>query len=254
MNLRASYRYQLADHKKSILIFYLVFVCAYLAMAICLAVFSAKYGIASTGSISGLEFTTTIFLFVSGLNAFKENFGMLTQNGVSRRSILVGRILVIATVSLFVALMDKIWYFAGLGLSKLFRDAIDCTMFVDMLYERSAVLSPFAFQMEALVFNFAMYMAVFSVGYFITVLFYRMNKAGKIIVGAGVPVFFLIILPIIDEQFFACAISTKFFTFAAKAFGLASGIPWCAVGSFFVLSAVFLAAAWLIMRRAPLHE
>lgn len=254
MNLRASYRYQLADHKKSILAFYIVIICLYLLIGISFAVFSAVEGVEMNGSISGLEMTTAIFLFVSGLNSFKENFGMLTQNGVSRRSLLVGRIFVIATVSIFMALIDRAWHFISAWMSQFLGNTVDSTLFMDMIYNRSIAVGPFALHMEALAFNIAMYFAALSVGYLITVIFYRVNKLGKIIIGAGVPVFFLIILPIIDVQFFNGLLSYHSWNFVVSVLGIISGNPMYAVGTFFAVSVIMLAASWLVMRRVALHE
>ena len=127
-------------------------------------------------------------------------------------------------------------------------------MFMDMLYNRSAVLSPFGVHMEALLFNFATYFMAMCLGYLITVVFYRMSKVGKIIVGAGVPVLFLIVLPIVDEMLFTGLISYHVSNFVAKALGLTVGNPMYAVGSFFAVSVITLAVSWIVMRRIPLHE
>lgn len=254
MNLRASYRYQLADHKKSILVFYLVVFCIYLLTAVAVIAIS-HYGNGDiSGSMSGMESAALIFLFVSGMNSFKENFGMLTQNGVSRRSLLVGRIFVMATVCLFMVLVDKVWYFITVGMSGIFKNVIDTSLFMDMFYNRSAVLSPFGLHMESLVFNFASYFMAMCLGYLVTVIFYRMSKLGKLIIGVGVPVLFLIVLPIVDTLLCKGLINYHVSNFIVRMLGLNVGNPMYAVGSFFVVSAITLAASWLVMRRAPLHE
>ncbi len=253
MNLRASYRYQLADHKKSILVFYLVIFCIYALMGISIAMILRGNGEAY-GSITGLEISTMVFLFVTGLNTFKENFGMLTQNGISRRSLMVGRLFVMLTVCLFMTLLDRVWYFCGVWFHNIFGDIINTQLFMDMIYNRAKDVSRVWLHVESLAFNFAIYFAAMSVGYLITVVFYRLSKIWKTILGAGLPIFFLILLPIIDMQFFQGLISNHVWNFCLKVFGVASGNPMYAVASFLVISAVTLTGAWLVMRRAPLHE
>ena len=125
---------------------------------------------------------------------------------------------------------------------------------MDMLYHRSAVLSPFGMHMESLVFNFAAYFMAMSIGYLITVVFYRMNKLGKLAVGAGLPVLFLIILPTLDAMLFKGLITENVLNFLFRVLGLTVGNPMYAVASFFVVAAIMLTASWLIMRRTPLHE
>lgn len=253
MNLRASYRYQIADHKKSILVFYLVIFCIYALMGMSISVMIKGNG-GTYGSISGLEISTVVFLFVTGLNTFKENFGMLTQNGISRRSLMVGRLLVMLTVCLFMTLLDRIWFFCGAWLHHVFGDSINAAMLMDMMYNRAKDVSTLRLHMEALAFNFSLYFAAMSVGYLITVVFYRLNKIWKTILGAGLPIFFLILLPLLDAQVFRGLISYYLGSCAMKFFGFTSGNPLYAVLSFLVISAVALLGAWFVMRRAPLHE
>ena len=139
-------------------------------------------------------------------------------------------------------------------MSGIFENIIDTSMFVDVLYNRSAVLSPFGLHMESLVFNFASYFMAMCLGYLITVIFYRMSKLGKLIAGVGVPVLFLIVLPIIDTLLFKGLIHYHVSNFLVRVLGLHVGNPMYAVGSFFVVSAITVAASWFVMRRAPLHE
>ena len=254
MNLQGSFRYQLADHKKSIFIFYLIMFGLYLLFCVGLWIDRAyDQEINSTVNL-GEGMTTLIFLFVSGLCSFKENFGMLTQNGVSRKSLLVGRILVMATICLFMALVDKVWYFVGSFLSPLFDDAVKQTLFLDLLYHRSAEDSMLLLYIKSFFFNYAVYFAVMSAGFLITVIFYRLGKLGKLIAGAGVPALFLIVLPIVDFQFFAGEISRNFWSFVGRVLGIHSGNPWCAVATCLVVSVGLMAIGWILVRRASLHE
>ena len=72
MNLKSAIKYQLYNVKKAVMIFYFVIYV--------LIILSSTHFV----RISGLEFATIIFIFIVGLNWFKESFKILIQNGVSR--------------------------------------------------------------------------------------------------------------------------------------------------------------------------
>lgn len=100
MKTRASYRYQVFDNLKAIYVFYFVVLCVDALIFVTAYMSHTQTGNAS-GQFSGMELSTAIFLFIAGLCSFKEAFGMLIQNGVSRKSIFIGRILTAMTIPLF---------------------------------------------------------------------------------------------------------------------------------------------------------
>jgi hypothetical protein len=160
--------------------------------------------------MSGMDSAIAIFLFISGLCAFKEPFLMMTQNGVSRKSFFLSRILVTLTLAAFMAVIEKILLLAEKGLmpaSGVFAfQSIYESAYTGLLPQANALL------LHTVLFalDFLTNVACLSGGLFITILFYRLNKAGKIAVGAGVPVLFFAVLPGVDTLLLHSCISRFF--------------------------------------------
>lgn len=246
MNIKASYKYQLADHIKSIVIFYGVI----LAILLLTMVTITGTGESSDGSLGGMDISTAIFLFVAGLCAFKEPFLMLMQNGVSRKSIFLSRIYTSLTVSLFMALLDKVIYSIGKAIAAL-NSHFRFSALYEMVYNKTAAHeNTFLLQTNILILDFLTCVTFVSVGYLIAILFYRMNKAGKIAIGAGVPVGLFVVLPILDSALFNYSIVSTVTRFVDFAFGLSTANPYAAMITFAVSSALLWALTWLMLRKA----
>lgn len=93
------------------------------------------------GTTNGLEVSAFIFLFVIGLNTFKENFGMFLQNGVSRKTIFAGKLLsTCAVCAIMAVVLEVLASLAKLGSG--YRDIQLGTLY-EMLYsDRMASISP----------------------------------------------------------------------------------------------------------------
>lgn len=246
-NLKAAYQYQLADHKRPILIFYMILL-AVLALMIVGAV--SVNASSSRTMIGGLDFATAIFVFVAGLCNFKEPFLMLLQNGVSRKSVFAARLLVSLTVAGILAVIDKFILLLGKAILHLGDNAQFFSFFEQVYAGGLARNNAVLLHVKLLVLDFLMYLALLAAGYFITIVFYRLGKAGKVAVGAGVPVGLTIVLPIVDSMLFDSAISYAFGRFLDAAFGLTASNPYAAMVTFVLTFALFSCLAWLLMRRA----
>lgn len=244
MNIKAALKYQLEDHKKSIIIFYITILFVYL-IAIT-SIWSISTNVRVSGSFNGMNVATAIFLFVSGLCSFRENFLMLGQNGISRKTIFTSRVIVNIIVAIVMAIIDKfIWIIfkaiAGSSGSMEFK-----TLFEMVGGNGLNGMSNLLINLGDIGFSIVIYLACIFVGYFITIMFYRLNKAGQAIVGAGVPVFFLVVLPIFDSVVAGGRIN-RFFS---KVVTFAVGTLDRFIISSIVISVVFAALSWLLMRRA----
>ncbi len=249
MNLKPSFQYQLTDHLKSILFYYIIIICVF-SVIIC----TTFVTVSSNVSFNGLEVATLVFLFVSGLCAFRENFLMLEQNSVSRKVIFYSRILTAVTICLIMAIIDKILLtiFAAVAMSS--GDSIVVVSLFDLIYgANGGVVSSVGMQLIGFLFNFCFYITVFAFGYFITVLFYRLNKPGKVAVGVGVPVFLCIVLPILNSTLADGKIGRAYVKFVEFSMGLSAAgpaNPAHAITSWLVYAAVFGLFSWLLLRRA----
>lgn len=256
MNIKASYNYQLFDLKKSILVYYFVIVCVYLFMTITMTVsLSMAEGGNVSGQFNGSDFSTMIFIFIVGLCSFKEVFGMLLQNGISRKSMFIGRLLTSLTIAFGMAIVDKV-------LLIIFKAAASLTngrLTVGTLYEQTYLVSDkdlgdLKLQITSFFFNFFLYLAFTALGYLITNLYYRMNKAGKIAVSVSVPIGFLFVLPIFDSYVTNGRISNAIVRLIDSAFGLSSKQPINAIISGILAFVLFSALSWLLIRRAAVKE
>lgn len=245
MNILASYRYQMADHKKSILIFYLVIVALICVASVSSVIkFHGEFN-GSSITVSGGEFATLVFLFVVGLCTFKETFLFSIQNGSSRKTIFVAKLLTMVSVAAIMSLVDTILY--------LIQNALQGFTFVnthayrgyELFFMDSQGENPVLLQIKSFFLEFLIALTVMAAGYLITVLFYRLNKAGKIAVSVGVPMLFMFGFPLLD--YVTAGAFTKFF---AKVFSYAFGTPLHMFISCFILFAVANGLAFLLARKA----
>lgn len=118
-----------------------------------------------------------IYLFFSSMGSFKENFLMMQQNSVSRKSMFVARLETIGIMSLVMTVCTLVFYYltwAVLRIMYMIEGSSD-TMALSFAEPNSnAILT--------LVETVCGFLLLMAIGYFITVLFYRLNKTGKILV------------------------------------------------------------------------
>lgn len=208
MKLKAAVRYYLNDFKKSTIIFYGVLMVLFLLQLV-FAYFLDSY----SGSSGGVESATTIFLFVMGLNAFKAQFRLFLQNGLSRKTLFTGFIVGLAILATAMTLIDLAFgWFRGLFVS-----------YESMYMERFGSLytngNSFKALADELLWSFLAYVTAGMTGFFITSLYYRMNKALKLIVSIGVPALIFIVIPLIDGLYTKGAITAFFVNIFAFAYG-----------------------------------
>lgn len=215
----------------------------------------------STLRLGGIEETSYLLFFILGLNMFRENMWMLLQNGISRRSKFLGHLITVLWGSVAVSIINFLLMTGlkaygshlngrlletGIGTNGAVGNPLDVSTTVEMLHGlewNGTTMVIF------LLTGFSSLVLAVSIGYFITIMYYRLNTIGKVIVSVGVPVLFLVVLPTLDYRFLNGRI-----TAAAAAFGerfmTARGTPLVSL----IVAALFTGAAWLIMRRAPLKR
>lgn len=255
MNKKATYKYFIEEHKKAIIIFYLILVGVMLLMYIGMGLSTLQEdGGAVSGQIGGFELSTAIFLLVTGLCGFKESFGMLLQNGVSRKTLFTTRVTFTVMLAFIMTCIDKFIFLIFEGFNNLFEEINITTFYEQIYYAKAKDMSIVNIHINSYIFNFFMYLCVISIGYFFAVLFYRINKLGKILIGAGIPVTLFTILPILDQVFFHGKISSFLVKFIDFAFGFSSFEPLRGMVSFYFLfigSSIF---SWILMRKTIVKQ
>lgn len=242
MHILASYRQQMADQKPAILIYSLIIFVLFVVIDGSISIF---YNGSEHNSLSSNEMVTLIFLFVLGLCSFKETFLLSVQNGISRKTLFCGRLLTMVSVALILSVIDLLFHLINRMILALAGASVTDLPFYGAAYcgteaSRAIYLIPNFFM------EFVLGLAVMAAGYFITVLFYRLNKLGKILVGAGVPVLFNIVLPLLDFRFFHMAISKG----AARLMLFVAEQPSHLMITSILVCIAFCTAALLLMRRA----
>ncbi|WP_343249602.1 hypothetical protein [Diplocloster hominis] len=242
MNIKISVKYQFQDITRALIIFSGVLLILILTLFI--------PGL--QGTTNGLEISAFIFLFVIGLNTFKENFGMFLQNGVSRKTIFTGKLLSTGAVCAIMAVvLEVLASLAKLGSG--YRDIQMGTLY-EMLYsDRMASISPILVAVENLLLLFCCCFAFTMAGYLITITYYRMGKQWKLLISVGLPVLCFVLLPIVDVM-----LNGVIFQFLFRAFiilsGLQVGNPYIGMLSALVASAIFSGLSWLLLRKAVVKD
>ena len=256
-----SFQYQIKDVTRTVVIYYIVVVCVLVLSNALAAVAVSMYGaggMVTLGSNTGFVFAVSvIFLFVLGLNTFKENFGMLLQNGCSRKSVFWGRNLTAATLALCMGLADTL--LSGLA-SVVMRGVSGANYYgaVFSIASPTGAFSQMSVPLQILLgipLNVAAYLFYITLGYFITILFYRLNRTGKILVGAGVPVFVFIVLPVIDGlllngsvmQFINAYIADPYYGFLLR-------YPPMSIVAYLCWACMLALFCWLLMRKAVVRK
>lgn len=245
MKLKAAIKYQSNEYLKTIRNFYIVVILVLVFFG-----FTVEIGDdSSIKSLGGAEMTTIIFLFVVGLNSFKESFLMMLQNGVSRLTLFFSTIATIISTSIFMAVVDRFILNMGGLYSDLHENVIVSGMF-DMIFEkRVASMHIVTLNLEAILIMSGLYIAALSAGYFITVAYYRMNKVAKIVVSVGVPTLIFVVFPLLSYTAFGKVLA-KITSILYFALGGEAGNPYNTLFSSILFSIVCLGLTWLLVRRA----
>lgn len=246
MNIKVATKYQINEYVKSIRIFYLVVILV-IALFGTLTVVSSSSDFISTG---GTEGSAIIFLFILGLNSFKETFLLMLQNGTTRKSMFIGRLITILATSAFMAVVDR-FIVNIVGLFNDMSESFQISGMYEMIFnKRAESLHIVVMNLEAILITISVYAAVMIAGYFITTAYYRMSKMLKIAVSIGVPVSFMILLPVLDSLVFGGKVSVTLGRFFGFVFGSKTGNPYNLFISCIVFTIVGSGLSWLLIRKA----
>lgn len=244
MNLKTGVKYQLWEGKRSLIIFYGIIYAIYTLAIVATKTFSPE-----TLGISGIELSSMIFLFILGLNLFSESFRMFLQNGLSRKTLFFSLVLSILPIAAFMAIVDSI---NGVVASLL----VDYEgMYLQIYGLRYGTGIGVLQTIEGLFWYITAYAMVAMLGLLITMIYYRLNKMGKLLISIGFPVTFVVILPFIDSTFTNGAIFKGIYNFFAFAWGFQNGLnPYYSMITCTLFFALFGGLAYLLMRKAVVRQ
>lgn len=243
MNLKAAAKYQIKDSLKSIGIFYLVTVLV-IAFFGLMTIANPSSVLESGGSV---EWSAMIFLFILGLNSFKEPFLMMLQNSTSRKTMFITRLMATGVISVAMAVINRVVVVLVRVISNA-SERFDTGGLYEMLYEqRVATLGGFQLHLEAILAMAVLYAAAIIAGYFITAAYYRMNKLWKMVVSIGVPVTLFVLLPLLEDTVLDGKISAAIQRMIAA---LGPPNPYRLILVCLLLTGAGTALSWLLVRKA----
>ena len=252
MNIRATYKTMMKDFLKSAVIYYSVMLAVLLLGLIALLVFDNGNG--SMGM--NFDLSGYIFIFVFGLNSFKENFKFFNQNGVSRKTFYITRVAVLVSATLTMVVLDRILFtlisfinMKGFSVVYMFDFVTEITKDT-VAISFATVQHSFKEILGISLASLCTYMTFYGMGCFINLVFYRLGNFGKTIVGAGVPVFCLILLPLADNILLNGAIGREFMKLVNFTFSSIGNISLV----FILISLACMVFTYFLMRRAPIKN
>lgn len=248
MNILSAYKFQIKSWLKGIFIFFSIITAIYLV--------GLMGNIIADGSsvVSGQDAALVIFAFIAGIATFSEFFHMLTQNGISRKTISLSKPLVALTASAILTsvnlLLMQIFTLVPVG-----NKSINTIYLTEMLYHQYfGNVGSVAGIFTNLLWTFAFCAASITGGGLIAALMYRLPKYGKFLFWGGLWALFVIVLPIIEWFYSDGAIWNVLFDFVLFVTGAGSGNPFAMVITCSVIFAVTSALTWLLMRRMSVKK
>jgi len=244
MKIKQAMRYQLYAFVRQAVIYYAAVLGIFLIVTIIAAILGDRSAI-----MGGGDFSTSIFLLIVGMNAFKSHLQLFVQNGLSRRTLFTGFILSALLLSFGAMVVDSLYPYL---FPLLQRSSMVHTMYrLDNSFGNTLIAS---------LWTALFYFGAMCTGFFITVLYYRMNKLLKVLVSAGVPILFFIVIPIVEVM----VPSFHFYTVLLRFIGWCLGLNYDnllgglnkvrPLLSFAVFSTALSGLSFLLLRRATFKE
>lgn len=210
MKLKSIVKYNLNSLKNSITIYYAIFI----TVCVFLILISRN---SKGSSSSGLEISSAIFIFIAGLNSFKEDFYFMKSNNVSRKGFLYGTAISMIPVVLCMSIID-------IAINRIYNIFMKCPTIYDMIYTNLRSNEWYSTtnwiqsnSIETLFNTFLLqstvYIALFSLGFSITIIYYKCNNFMKVVVSVvPVALFMLLNVMAITYPSFAYKINNFFTT------------------------------------------
>lgn len=205
--------------------------------------------------VSGMDFSTTIFLFILGLNFFKENFYFAQANNISRKVYFKGTLLSMFPIALAMSFIDII-------LNRILNiflpsptnyDMVFGTFIGESISETISWLQSNNIEVlfKTFIFQFVIYIVVIAVGLLIRMIYYRCNKLMKTVVSL-IPIALMMIMGIIAKNF--SDLITKVSEVIIKILGLNTGNVYLFSFTLICLFAILMSFVYLSLRKAVVKE
>lgn len=233
--------------RKAAMIYYSIFVCVIIGL------------LAVSGGIitmSGVEISTVIFLFVCGLNSFKSNFYFAKSNGISRKTFIKGLLISSIPIALVMSIIDII-------INRINNIFIKNPTLYDINYGEllghiGSVYDGNWIQSNSLntifntiLFQFSLCLLAYVIGIVINMIYYRANKYVKVLVSV-IPVAFIILKGNLSMR--NPSLTLRINEFTNYIFGFNPSNVFVCITTFLVFTVVLSAIAFLLIRKAVIKE
>lgn len=241
-------KYNIKSSLKPIMIYYLIFTGAITGIEIMSRLTQGN------GHTSGLELSSIIFIFVLGLNSFKENFYFSEANNIPRVDFFKATAIAILPVGFAMSILDVI-------INRVYNIFVESPTIYDMSYNNLSNIFIFTEGwiqnnrlgtiLGTVTFLFAFYIAAFAIGLTITLIYYNCNKTMKILVSLS-PIAVIAIFSKFsynDPEF-----GQKVAAFTDKIFGISAKNSYTAVLTFICLFIITMGFVYLLVRKAVIKS
>lgn len=232
---------------KAAIIYYFIFICVIIGL---IAVSDGR------STLSGIEVSTVIFIFVCGLNSFKSNFYFAKSNGVSRKTFIKELLISSVPIALVMSIIDII-------INRINNIFIKNPTFYDMAYGNSVGYISKIYDgswvqsnslntiFNTILFQFSLCLLAYVVGIVINMIYYRANKYVKVLVSA-IPVALIILKGNLSMR--NPSLTLRINEFTDYIFGFNPSNVFACITTFLVFTVVLSAIAFLLIRKATIKE
>ena len=242
-------KYNISSMKKSIIIFYSIFI------SICILLIIIAKSSGGNVSSSGVEMSSAIFIFIAGLNIFKENFYFAKSNNISRKSYFLGTILSMLPVAGVMSIIDiiinrifNLFIKSPTNYDMIFTDLRFTSLSTNLSWVQSNNIKTF---FNTFLFQGTIYLMLFALGFVINMIYYKCNKLMKTVVSIA-PVMLIILFNIFEFNF--PNVVQRVFKFLDYIFGINSMNPYAAITTFIILFITLAVIAYSLIRKMVIKE
>jgi hypothetical protein len=241
-------KYNIKNSFKSIPIYYCILI-SFITILTLLGEFSG-----GNGQTSGLEFSTIIFIFVLGLNSFKENFYFAAANNIPRIDYFKATAISILPIALAMSVLDVI-------INRVYNIFVESPTLYDMSYNNLSDIHVYTegwvqnnsigTLFGTVTFLFAFYIVAFAIGLLITLIYYNCNKTMIILVSLS-PLALGTILGIIVANYPEFGQNAA--SFIDNILGISAKNSYAAVLTFICLFLITMGFVYLLVRKAVIKR
>ena len=239
--LRAVIHYECATSFKYVWIFYAVMFSVVALISLIVAVSTGDMDKVGTDC---LEVNSVVYVGVLGVLGFKEDFKMLIQNGFTRKYIFIATFSLFAFISALLALVDTI---VGQLLHRLLANGYDSLFGAAYGYGQPVIMN--------LVLLFLLYITICSVMYLGVLAVNRLGKRLSLVVGLALLLVLVLLVPVVFRYGFSESAREDVVLFLEQSAGFMPDGRISLINpvlAFILISGVFAAGSYLIIRRTEL--